>query len=171
MYNYISASELYHYGIEGQKWGIRRFQNEDGSLTAQGRLRYSKGDAARTKTQKNDFNSMNRKEFKKKYDMSQMKYAKTIAKKGQAYATEKADFRARAKSIRSNYTTGGKALNYALIGVTGSKSISKIQAAGATRAGATAIAAASHAFFVPAAIVGHYVERDYIEKALKASQK
>lgn len=33
--------ELYHFGIKGQKWGIRRFQNEDGSLTAEGEIRYS----------------------------------------------------------------------------------------------------------------------------------
>lgn len=32
--------ELYHYGIKGQKWGIRRYQNEDGSLTEEGRRRY-----------------------------------------------------------------------------------------------------------------------------------
>lgn len=32
---------LYHFGIRGQKWGIRRFQNEDGSLTAEGKRRYS----------------------------------------------------------------------------------------------------------------------------------
>ena len=29
-----------HHGIKGQKWGIRRFQNKDGSLTAKGRKRY-----------------------------------------------------------------------------------------------------------------------------------
>ena len=29
--------ELYHHGIKGQKWGIRRFQNLDGTLTALGR--------------------------------------------------------------------------------------------------------------------------------------
>lgn len=29
-----------HHGIKGQKWGVRRFQNKDGSLTAKGRQRY-----------------------------------------------------------------------------------------------------------------------------------
>lgn len=40
-------NELYHYGIQGQKWGVRRYQNEDGSLTPEGKKRlakdYSKG--------------------------------------------------------------------------------------------------------------------------------
>lgn len=36
---------LVHHGIKDQKWGIRRFQNEDGSLTPEGRERYLKGQA------------------------------------------------------------------------------------------------------------------------------
>ena len=36
----IYPSYLIHYGIEGQKWGVRRFQNEDGSLTEEGKKRY-----------------------------------------------------------------------------------------------------------------------------------
>ena len=35
--------ELYHWGIKGMKWGIRRFQNKDGSLTSAGRKRYGDG--------------------------------------------------------------------------------------------------------------------------------
>ena len=31
---------LMHYGIKGQRWGVRRFQNEDGTLTEEGRNRY-----------------------------------------------------------------------------------------------------------------------------------
>lgn len=33
--------ELYHHGIKGQKWGVRRYRNEDGSLTDAGKQRYS----------------------------------------------------------------------------------------------------------------------------------
>ena len=33
---------LAHHGIKGQKWGIRRFQNEDGTLTPEGKKRYGK---------------------------------------------------------------------------------------------------------------------------------
>ena len=35
-------NELYHHGIKGQKWGVRRYQNEDGSLTEAGRKKISK---------------------------------------------------------------------------------------------------------------------------------
>ena len=35
-------TELYHHGIKGQRWGIRRFQNKDGSLTRLGQKRADK---------------------------------------------------------------------------------------------------------------------------------
>lgn len=35
----MNERELYHHGIKGQKWGIRRYQNPDGTLTALGRKR------------------------------------------------------------------------------------------------------------------------------------
>lgn len=37
--NYSYRDELYHHGIKGQKWGVRRYQNEDGSLTEAGKKR------------------------------------------------------------------------------------------------------------------------------------
>lgn len=31
---------LWHWGVKGQKWGVRRYQNQDGTLTAEGKKRY-----------------------------------------------------------------------------------------------------------------------------------
>ena len=41
-YGISNSSSLWHHGILGQKWGIRRYQNRDGSLTPEGKARYSK---------------------------------------------------------------------------------------------------------------------------------
>ena len=32
---------LVHHGIIGQRWGIRRYQNEDGSLTSEGKAKFN----------------------------------------------------------------------------------------------------------------------------------
>lgn len=38
----MKVTELRHHGIKGMKWGIRRYQNEDGTLTAEGAKRYNR---------------------------------------------------------------------------------------------------------------------------------
>lgn len=41
-YEKPNLMEMYHHGIIGQKWGIRRYQNEDGTLTEAGKKRYER---------------------------------------------------------------------------------------------------------------------------------
>lgn len=61
------SNELYHHGTKGMKWGVRRYQNTDGSLTNAGKSRYARD--AREK----EFN---------KYDESSGKYYKQSKKNG-----------------------------------------------------------------------------------------
>lgn len=91
--NYISTDALYsgsyisHHGIKGQKWGVRRFQNEDGSLTGAGRSRYLSGTGHRIAA--------------KVYDVNERYYAKR-GNKLMASTNRSAKERALAKAKRAN---------------------------------------------------------------------
>lgn len=61
-------SEMSHHGIIGMKWGVRRYQNQDGSLTAEGRKRLEKKDAKWAHKNYNKIVSTARKEVSKDLD-------------------------------------------------------------------------------------------------------
>lgn len=91
-YKIVTEDELYHHGIIGQKWGVRRFQNKDGSLTEAGRRRIRKTydkEVSRTERKANVY---------KTYSEQEKKAVETLKKEGReadevldAYVTIKSD--------------------------------------------------------------------------------
>lgn len=72
---------LAHHGIKGQKWGIRRYQNEDGTLTAEGRARYLNPDGSLNELGKKELSRSDRKAVNKDYKRGIAKeYTKTYNK-------------------------------------------------------------------------------------------
>ena len=59
----VSPDELYHHGIKGMHWGVRHYQNPDGSLTPAGYKHYGYG--------KNEGNSKDEEPKKKKFSLSE----------------------------------------------------------------------------------------------------
>lgn len=67
MAKYMTEQELYHHGILGQKWGVRRFQNQDGSYTAAGRERYGIEDGKHRSLKSYALEYKDRRENKNRY--------------------------------------------------------------------------------------------------------
>lgn len=82
---YSTASYLIHYGVNGQKWGVRRYQNPDGTLTPEGKEHYGLG-GSQVEAMKADISSMYKKNGKAKGAK-----ASSLMKTKEAYKQSKYD--------------------------------------------------------------------------------
>lgn len=93
--------ELTHYGIKGMKWGVRRFQNKDGSLTPAGKRRYDEpNQQSNSSPRSNHQSSSNAKKYKipKNKSLHRLKLEEKYMKQGMS--REEAE-QAAAKRIRT----------------------------------------------------------------------
>lgn len=111
--------ELYHWGVKGMKWGVRRYQKADGSLTPAGRKRYAEPheDYQRAHSKKS-IKQMSDKELRDRNNRLQMErqYEQFTKKKGRGKAIVQA-FIATAGTItaaQAAYKTYAKLGNSAL---------------------------------------------------------
>lgn len=82
-------NELYHHGVKGQKWGIRRYQNADGTLTAAGKKRQKKTVASDKKATIVKGTNLYRVSDKNKSDTSENKmYVSATKDSGDFYVTK-----------------------------------------------------------------------------------
>lgn len=129
----MQMNELYHFGIKGMKWGVRRFQNKDGTRTTAGKSRRKEYSSDYIESRaKKDIRSMSNEELKKRINRYQLEnqyrnlepsvYNKgmTIAKKilatvgvvGGLYAIKSnAALKSALDSGKSFVESGGQALN------------------------------------------------------------
>ena len=82
MWQYNDTNELYHFGIKGMKWGIRRYQNEDGTLTPAGKKRY--GNMSDDKLQKSLYKQVKKARAKQSDWSNQWNVNNTIGKYSKA---------------------------------------------------------------------------------------
>lgn len=118
---YKTGGVLKHHGIKGQKWGVRRFRNKDGSLTPLGRKRYSEEDDSNwsedakvtSELRKKSVNEMSNAELKKLNERLQLErnYSNlnpTTVQKGWKYVAGAA---VATSTILTLYNNSGKLVN------------------------------------------------------------
>lgn len=123
-YNYTNYDVLIHYGIKGQKWGIRRYQNEDGTLTSAGKKRAArqemkaarKEEKAAIKAEKKDREqaAKNRRSLSNDELASRVKRLEQEKKLKQLTAEDVAPGRTAVLNFLK--TTGGRVLTSAVVG-------------------------------------------------------
>lgn len=112
-------NHLAHSGVKGQKWGTRRWQNADGSLTPEGRAHYGVGEA-RAYSGKGGFSKLgamtrDRINFKKNYTAA--KTSDTVRAVGKAYGTVGNAVGTGARVAGQKYRTGAEVLGTSAEGV------------------------------------------------------
>lgn len=162
--SYYNDQALSHHGIKGMKWGRRRFQNADGSLTPAGRARYADNPAESRKTRQakearsrllEDAERADKKaaEYEAKGNARKASFYKDLADFDRIDAAEydapiqkyqrEDKFRATRKDISASRQTGHKLATNLIAGPFANRTYNSVLAAGGTRTAAMGVTIAT----------------------------
>lgn len=96
-------NELCHHGIKGQKWGVRRYQNPDGSLTLQGQRRYGV-DNSRTLKKGTVIQNISRNQLKSDSKKSNRIYASYTDSDNSEYMDMMGNFQYNERGYKNTFT-------------------------------------------------------------------
>lgn len=99
----MSMNELYHHGIKGMHWGIRRFQNPDGSLTPAGKARMDRYRSKEIGKAQSSINKMTSSYDKERRDVVEEygENSKDVRKFEEYYKDELDSYRDRISSLKN----------------------------------------------------------------------
>lgn len=130
----MEYNELQHSGIKGMKWGVRRYQNKDGTLTPAGKKRYSQDYADSRQIKSKKVRQMSNSELKKLNERTRLEqeYSRlhpNAITKGWKYVGAAAGVMGTAIAVYNNSNTlikAGKAIGDKVIDMAGNMLINDL---------------------------------------------